>query len=232
MSATPRLDPAHVLWSAPPEQRTDRPLLILLHGYGADEHDLFGLVPMLPERFVVASVRAPLPRAWPAPGYAWYEIDGALGRNAADVTAAAERFIEWVDDSAPTAQHIGMLGFSQGAAIGLQAMRLQPDRFDFAINLAGFATPGDLPGDDTLARRRPPVFWGRGDRDTVIPAELIAHTIEWLPAHSDLSGRVYPGLAHGIATEEIDDVRVFLQKRLSDIDEAKPPSSSSGRPSS
>jgi phospholipase/carboxylesterase len=51
------------------------PLLILLHGVGSNEHDLFGLAPYLDPRFLVLSARAPyvlMPGA-----YAWFEIGWA-----------------------------------------------------------------------------------------------------------------------------------------------------------
>ena len=36
------------------------PLLLLLHGIGSNEHDLFGLAPFLDKRFLIISVRAPI----------------------------------------------------------------------------------------------------------------------------------------------------------------------------
>lgn len=209
------LDPAAVLWSVEPGERAGRPLLVLLHGYGADEADLFALAEHLPAEFVVAAVRAPLTPPFPAPGFSWYPIEGLDGRDPAAVTVAAESLIEWVDATSD-APLVGLLGFSQGAAVALQALRVAPDRFAFAVNLSGYASPGAVPGDVALAASRPPVFWGRGTLDDVIPAELVAHTVEWLPAHVELSGRVYPGLTHGISGPEVDDVRSFLEKRLAD----------------
>lgn len=35
------------------------PLLILLHGYGSNEQDLFSLASQLPDSFTIVSVRAP-----------------------------------------------------------------------------------------------------------------------------------------------------------------------------
>ncbi|WP_409047970.1 alpha/beta hydrolase [Microbacterium sp. HA-8] len=208
---TPALDPSLALWSGDPD---GRPLLVLLHGYGADERDLFALVPHLPPDFAVAAVRAPLTPPFPAPGFSWYAIEGLRGRDPEGVTRGAERLIEWVDAHAAGAASIGLLGFSQGGAIALQALRLRPDRFAFAVNLSGYAAPGPLPGDAALAARRPPVFWGRGARDEVIPPPLIAHTTEWLPSHADLSGRVYAGLTHSVSEPELADVREFLRARL------------------
>lgn len=213
MAEIPTLDDAAALWSAEEAERAGRPLLLMLHGYGADERDLFALVPHLPAPYVVAAVRAPLTPPFPAPGYSWYPIEGLDGRDPQHVTDAASLVIDWVETVAPLAA-VGLLGFSQGAAVALQALRLQPERFAFAVNLSGYATPGALPGDAALAERRPPVFWGRGTRDDVIPPFLVDHTTMWLPEHSELSGRVYQGLTHSVSAQEIDDVHVFLRKQL------------------
>ena len=213
MSSTPALDADVVLWSAQAAERTGRPLLVLLHGYGADERDLFGLAQYLPAEFVCAAVRAPLAPPWPAPGHSWYPIEGLESRDPEHVTDAAARLVEWLDASVAGVP-VGLLGFSQGAAVALQAMRLYPDRFAFVVNLSGYATPGELPGDAALAELKPPVFWGRGTRDDVIPDFLVDHTTDWLPAHADLSGRVYPGLTHSVSEQELDDVRTFLDKQL------------------
>lgn len=216
MSQTPRIDPDSVVWTAGPGERAGRPLLVLLHGYGADERDLLALAEHLPQQFAYAAVRAPLTPPWPSPGYSWYPIDGLNGRDPSAVTAAAEGLLAWLDAVAADAPLVGLLGFSQGAAVALQALRLRHERFAFVVNLSGYVTPGALPGDAALAARKPPVFWGRGTQDEVIPQPLVAHTVEWLPAHADLSGRVYPGLTHSISADELADVRTFLDKRLAD----------------
>jgi phospholipase/carboxylesterase len=207
------LDPTSVLWSVEPAAREGRPLLVLLHGYGADEEDLFGLIPHLPDAFAVAAPRAPLSPPWPAPGYSWYPIEERGARDPDRVTAAARGVLAWLEAEAPGAR-VGLLGFSQGAAVALQALRLAPARIEFAVNLSGYVAPGSLPTDAALAARRPPVFWGRGTNDDVIPAALVAHTTEWLPGFSTLSGRVYPGLTHAVSEQELIDVRTFLEMQL------------------
>lgn len=215
MSEMVAVDADAVLWSAPVDERAGRPVLVLLHGYGSDERDLFALVPFLPEAFVVAAVRAPLSPPFPTPGWSWYPIEGLDAPGADAVTTAARSLIAWIDAAvAPADTTIGLLGFSQGAAVALQALRLQPERFAFVVNLAGYVDGGDLPTDELLAEVRPPVFWGRGARDEVIPAARVEHTIQWLPDHVELSGRVYAGLTHSVSQEELDDVRAFLEKQL------------------
>lgn len=217
MSAHPSLDPSVVRWSVPPSERAGRPALVLLHGYGSDEHDLFGLVPHLPGAFAIASLRAPLAPPWPMPGASWYPIEGLDGRDPDAVTLAARAVLGWVRDAVGEAP-VGLLGFSQGGAVALQTLRVDPDAVSFAVVLAGYAAGGELPGDAVLAERRPPVFWGRGAADDVISPHLVDMTAQWLPAHSELSGRVYPGLTHSISPDELDDVRAFLDARLADAE--------------
>lgn len=195
------------------------PLLVLLHGYGSDENDLFALAPHLPEGIAIASVAAPLTPPWPMPGRSWYPIDGLQGRSPDATTAAGHALLRWLDAHTAPDQPVALLGFSQGAAVSIQALRLAPERFGAIVALSGYATPGGLPHDEDLRTLRPSVFWGRGTNDDVIPAELIAHTAQWLPEHAELSGRVYPGLTHSVSEDELLDVRAFLEKWLARSEE-------------
>lgn len=210
MSNSLSIDADATRWA--PAERDDLPLLVLLHGYGSDENDLFGLRPFLPEGIAVASVAAPLAPPWPAPGRSWYPIEGINGRHPDGVTDAAEALLRWIASEAADAPRIALLGFSQGAAVSLQAMRLDAARFGAIVALSGYAAPGELPDDEDLRTSRPKVFWGRGTHDDVIPEPLIDHTSQWLPDHSDLTGRVYPGLTHSVSEDELRDVRIFLEK--------------------
>ena len=57
-----------------PENITSNtPLLILLHGYGSNEQDLFSFAPTLPEDWLIISFRAPFNTNYE--GYSWYDID-------------------------------------------------------------------------------------------------------------------------------------------------------------
>src|SRR5215813_4755144 len=96
------------------------PLLILLHGYGSNEHDLFGLAPYLDRRFQIVSARAP--HILMPGGYAWFE----LGWTATDIVINVEqaeqsralliRFIaEALAAYGGDPAHVYLVGFSQGA---------------------------------------------------------------------------------------------------------------------
>ncbi|QTX05532.1 alpha/beta hydrolase [Agromyces archimandritae] len=214
----PTLDDRAVLWSAAGDDRTGRPVLLLLHGYNSDESDLFGLAPYLPLEPVVASLRAPLPAGY---GYAWFPL-GAPGsllapeqtlarRRGAD--AAVRAVLAWLDERVDARTPVGLLGFSQGGAIAIELLRARPERFAFAAVLAGFALDDAQPGDEELARIAPPVFWGRGTADEVIPAAAVAHTQHWLPEHASLTAGIYEGVGHQISELELRELVAFLRER-------------------
>ncbi|MGN8026743.1 alpha/beta hydrolase [Microbacterium sp. 22242] len=209
MAETVDIDRSAVRWARQGEQL---PLLVLLHGYGSDERDLFALVPFLPDDVAVAALPAPLTAPWPMPGRSWYPIEELERRDPGSVTAAAGAVLRWLDAEAADAPSIALLGFSQGASVAIQALRQDPDRIAAVVNLSGYAAPGELPDDEALRDRGIPVFWGRGTNDDVIPPALVVHTAQWLPEHTDLSGRVYQGLTHSVSEDELADVHRFLER--------------------
>lgn len=201
-----------------------RPLLILMHGLGSHEDDLFALSPALPEGFVCASLRAPLP----APrelgqGFTWFPISLQASDPAPDKISenaawqAAEAVLGWLDEIDSTLEsptRCALLGFSQGGVMATTLLRTRPNRFVAAVNCSGFTAPGIFPGDAELMKLRPPIFWGRDERDPVIGADAIARTAEWLPRHSNLETHLYPGIGHSISRHELDDICRFLLENV------------------
>lgn len=203
------IDESAIVWSAPDGDRAGRPLILLLHGYGSHEGDLFGLAPYLPLDAVIASLRAPRPAG---PGFAWYDLDTELNASRIDGgDAAARGILHWLDTQQPSS--VGIIGFSQGGAMAVHLMRHAPERFAWAVSLAGFVLEGEAPADARLAAQRPPVFWGRGTADEVIPSRFIDHAQRWLPNHVELTERIYEGLGHGISESELNDVLAFMREQ-------------------
>lgn len=221
----PAIDSAAIRWSLPRDEvaraLADRPLLIMMHGFGSHEGDLFPLAQYLPEQFVVASLRAPNQQG---PGFAWFALSpdpvtGSLRRDLNEVAAATNELISWIDElerEVGQLPSITLLGFSQGGVMTTQLLRYQPTRFTAAVLLAGFAL--DIPTaesqgqDAVLAEVSPPVFWGRDPQDPVISQDLIDFTRRWLPEHTELTAKLYSHVGHGISMEEVEDVRAFLEE--------------------
>ena len=201
-----RIDDAAALFAGPADAGS---MLLLLHGRGADEHDLLPLAEALRSPDRVVALRGPVP--WQG-GRAWAEQTAEDDGGGLDEAAAAVG--DWLDREAAAGRagtRIRLLGFSQGGAVALQLLRRAPDRFAAVVLLSGFLAAGDAPGDAELARLRPPVFWGRGAIDPVIPRPAVERTREWLERHATLDERVYPMLGHGVAEAELADVAAFLR---------------------
>ena len=201
------LDTSAVIWSAPERERADRPLLVLLHGYGSHEGDLFSLAPMLPLSPVIASLRAPHAQG---AGYSWFPIEGESRID--DANESVDAVLSWLETLSFTS--VGLIGFSQGGAVALQLLRRAPGTFSYAAVLSGFALNDAQPGDASLAASPPPVFWGRGTADQVIHPALISITQAWLPTHSVLTERIYEGLPHSISAPELADLSAFVREQL------------------
>ena len=184
----------------------------MMHGWSYDENHLFALRHELPEKLVIVSLRAPLAEAG---GYAWFPSRGNPIGNPQPVVAnaATDAVLNWYD-GLPPFRSVGLLGFSQGGAMALQLMRHRPMAFDYAVQLGGFVVADTQPGDSELAQRRPPVFWGRGARDTVIPPDAISRTAAFLASHSAGIERVYPGLGHDVAGDEVVDLADFVARQV------------------
>ncbi|VXB15056.1 alpha/beta hydrolase [Pseudoclavibacter sp. 8L] len=191
-----------------------RPILLLMHGYGSHEDDLTSLLPALGDGFDWASLRAPLVLREKTPAevgsYAWVPIDRPGLPDPAKAAAATDAVLAWLDQNTAPAASVIPIGFSQGGLMVTQLLRREPQRFERGAILSGFSLQGEQPGDEELTSIRPPVFFGRGDRDQIISDATFDRTTAWLSDHATASEHVYPGLAHGISPQELEDLAGFL----------------------
>ena len=199
------IDPSAVMWSTPVEQRAGKSLLVLLHGLGSHEGDLFQLSPYLPLDFVIVSPRGPLRSG---NGWSWFDI---AAPRPEPLNRSADEFAEWLATVRGDAASVVLLGFSQGGVLALQTLRRHPELVDSVVLLSAIADETVDPGDPELEVLRPPVFWGRGTMDDVIPAEQVVTTRDWLEEHSTLTERIYEDVGHWITDAELGDVHDFLR---------------------
>jgi phospholipase/carboxylesterase len=107
-------------------------LLVLMHGVGSNEDDLFGLSDFVPAPFHVVSLRAPFVLG--PDSYAWFEFsvasDGSRRIDTAQETVSREAIVRTVQavahqlDVPP--QRVVLGGFSQGGIMALSLLRTQP----------------------------------------------------------------------------------------------------------
>jgi phospholipase/carboxylesterase len=146
-------------------------LLVLFHGRGADEHDLFPLLDVLdPERRLLGvTPRGPL--TLPPGGAHWYALYRLGEPDPQTFLATYASVVEWLDGLGFASERTILGGFSQGAvmtyALGLGRGRPRPAA---VIALSGFVP--SVPGFELdLTPPLPPVAIGHGMYDDVIGVE-------------------------------------------------------------
>lgn len=194
-------------------------LLVLFHGRGADERDLYPLLDVLdPERRLLGSTpRGPL--RLPPGGAHWYavrEIGYPDPETFASTLAMASAWLDRIQAEAglPPARTV-LGGFSQGAvmtyALGLGRGRPRPAAL---VALSGFVPT--VPGFELdLTSPPPPVAIGHGALDPVIGVEWGRRARELLEAvGADVLYRETPVLGHSIDPQLLRELPSWIARAL------------------
>ena len=188
------------------------PLVVLLHGRGADEQGIIELADYLPEGPAYAAVRAPIAEGG---GYAWFANRG-IGRPVADsLSETMAWFTDWLDTEAAPGRPVVLVGFSGGAAFAGGLVLADPDRYAGAAILYG-TLPFDAGVPVTVGRLfGVPTLVAQGDQDHVIPRELLDRTWDYLLAESGsaVTATRDPG-GHGLSAATAQRLADWLSHRL------------------
>lgn len=196
------------------------PLLLLLHGVGSNEEDLFGLVPYLDARFLSVSARAPVVLG--AGAYGWFNIELTPQGMTADIEQA-KRSLEllpvFIDELVKAYEvdesRVYLAGFSQGAMMSLALLLTHPEKIAGVVAMSG-RVPSQVMerSPDLKTLTGTPVLITHGLYDPVLPVEngRAARTyLEALPV--ELTYLEYP-MGHEVNAESLRDVTAWLSKRL------------------
>lgn len=209
----------------PPQQAplegTQPPLLVLLHGVGSNERDLFGLAPELDPRFRIVSARGPLTRAQGS--YAWFDVQFLVGGgfviNPEQLDASRQRLISFLREAGEgygtDPERVYLLGFSQGAIMSLTLSLTQPTLLAGVVAISGRIPPEVQPWtvspEETAGL---PVIVTHGRADAVISLDWARRARETLKQQRvALTYHEHDG-GHFIPPAMLTEVAGWLTQRL------------------
>ncbi len=201
----------------PDDDSPDLPLIVCLHGRGANANDLASLAFELhPEgyRWLLPQGSLPVPNGPGTMGWAWY----ALGEERpATVATARETVRQFVAETAaalnvPLAR-VAIMGFSQGAATSLHVALTSAEPFGAVVAMSGY-----LPAPETLTintgAARQPILMVHGTVDQTLDISLAREARDLMQkAGLDLRYFEFP-MGHTITSDSLAAVRTFLGEVL------------------
>jgi len=204
----------------PASGEAPRQLVVLLHGRGANGHDLIGLAPVLAEHFPDAlflAPDAPQPVDLAPVGLQWFSLTERTPETiAAGVRSAAPAVDAFLDYH--LAQHgltdadLALFGFSQGCMMALHVGLRRAAAPAAVMGYSGLLAAPDALADEITVR--PPVLLVHGEADEIVPhAALPAAEAALRDAGVAVEAVSRPGLGHGI--DEVGIARALaLLKRV------------------
>jgi phospholipase/carboxylesterase len=196
------------------------PLLLLLHGIGSNEHDLYGLAPFLDKRFLIISVRAPNILG---PGsYAWFEADFTPQGpviNPEQAEASRRTLITFLNEAVTAygadPKQVYLMGFSQGAIMSASVALTTPGLVAGVVLMSGRILPEIQP---LIAPHEEleglPFLVVHGTVDVVLPISYGRTSRELLSSLPvNLTYHEY-SMGHEVNQESLSDVTAWLSQQL------------------
>jgi len=197
------------------------PLLIMMHGYGSDENDLFSFSSELPEELFIISVRAP--HAMQPYGNAWYAInfdenqgkwsDNEQAKQSRDLIA---KFIdEAIAEYPVNKNNVTLLGFSQGTILSYAVALTYPEKVKNVIALSGYVNKDILLEDiNKKDFSKLDFYCSHGSVDQVIPVAWARQTSPFLNSlHIKHKYSEFP-VGHGVAPQNFYELKNWLSTRI------------------
>jgi len=205
-------------FQAAKKQPESAPIVIMIHGYGSHENDLYSLKDYLGTEAHYLSLRAPMSLGFG--GFAWYPIHfDAVGAKTSDTEMAAQsrdlilRFIEEFKIQEGLRDNpIWLMGFSQGAILSYGLALSYPEHFSRVMALSGYVLKEIVPEQYRLQDlQHLDFFISHGNEDEVIPVRAARMTTEFLEKIK-LKHRYqeYPA-GHGINPDNLKDLIDWFQ---------------------
>ncbi len=200
---------------------TKAPLLIMLHGYGSDENDLFSFASELPEELCIVSAKAPY--SLQPYGNAWYAInfDADKGKWNDNEQAIQSRdlianFIDEVcNEYEVDPTNVSLLGFSQGTILSYAVALSYPQKIKNVIALSGYISSEIIKNNlDSKTYSNLDFYCSHGSVDQVIPVEWARKTPQILESLNIKHQYNEFPVGHGVAPQNFHELKEWLENRI------------------
>tara|TARA_R110002049_G_scaffold308704_1_gene513546 strand:- start:7442 stop:8101 length:660 start_codon:yes stop_codon:yes gene_type:complete len=197
------------------------PLLIMLHGYGSDENDLFSFANELPDDLFIISVRAPYPMQ--PNGNAWYAInfDAEKGKWSDNEQAIKSRDLiaKFIDEAieaySVNKNDVTLLGFSQGTILSYAVALTYPEKVKNIVALSGYINTAILPENLESKNFSDLDFYcSHGSVDQVISVNWARQTAPFLKQLNIKHTYSEFPVGHGVAPQNFYELKAWLGERL------------------
>lgn len=189
--------------------------LVLLHGRGADEHDLYPLLDLLDPDRRLLGVTPGGPLHLPPGGRHWYALGGIPTPEPSTFLGTAPRLAAFLDALPVPIERVVLGGFSQGAVMSW-AMSLGPGRPvpAAAIGMSGFLPRVDAWPLDPGRLAGVPVAVAHGLLDPVIDARFGREAADTLEAAGADVLRLETPVPHTVDSAWIEPLRALVERAL------------------
>ena len=197
------------------------PLLVLLHGYGSNENDLFSFTAELPKELCIIALRAPY--GLEPYGHAWYAINFDANQNKWNDVEQAKESMAIIMNCVNSAESlydidpskISLLGFSQGCILSIALALNHPEKFKNIIGLSGYICKEFLNDPkDEKAYKHLNFYCSHGSSDQVIPVEWARETPKHLKSLGIKNHYSEFPVGHGVAAENFFEFKQWLINRI------------------
>ncbi|HET7434722.1 MAG TPA: alpha/beta fold hydrolase [Thermoanaerobaculia bacterium] len=198
------------------DDTAELPLVVMMHGRGADAFDLADVAPMLDGGYRWIFPNAPKPfAAYPGMNLGWTWFDGWPPEEAS-VSESRQMLLAFLDAIIAryptTPGKIIIAGFSQGGMMSLELGLRTAAKISGIVVLSGGLYEQNLP--DLTTHKELPIFIGHGSLDDVVPlmfAQRARRVLEG--AGLDVEYHEYP-MGHQLVQEEAAALKAFLGRVL------------------
>ena len=201
-------------------ESTLSPLLIMVHGYGSNEKDLFSFSRAIPEHITIISLRGDIEIQ--NDSYAWYNISLDFnGNKSYDITKAQEsrdRIVTCIDQCIEIynidKKNITLLGFSQGSML-VNAVALSfPEKVNNVISLSGAFDPNIIDISEIKTLKKLSFYVSHGTLDEILPFELSKQSLKILDQNKvDYIFEEYP-IGHGVSPDNFKSMLKWMNEKI------------------